>query len=90
VEFFKDVYEWFKNLFTDFNAWMKSTFQFDKRITDFYNFAIAPLPEWVKILGLIVVLIALVIGMIQLIKKSFKVMIILLIVFGIIILIIWL
>jgi len=90
VDVIKSIFEWFKSLFTDFNGWMTSVFKFDERILSFYDKAISPLPEWVKIIGLFFVLIALVLGAIQLIKKSFKIVLVLVIVFGIIVLITWL
>lgn len=90
MEVLKDIFEWFKSLFTDFNGWMKSVFRFDHHMLNFYDKAIAPLPEWMKIIGLIVLLIAVVLGTIQLVKKVYKLIVVLLIVFGIIILITWL
>lgn len=90
MDVFKNIFKWFKNLFSDFNGWMVSVFKFDQHILNFYDKAIVPLPEWVKIVGLFFVLIALVLGTIQLIKKFFKLIIVLLIVFGIIVLMTWL
>lgn len=86
----KNIFEWFKILFTDFNAWMIKVFKFDYRVLNFFDKAISPLPEWVKILGLIFILITIVLGVMQLIKKAYKIMIVLIIVFGIIVLITWL
>lgn len=83
-------FEWFKKLFTDFNGWMASVFKFDQHLLNFYNNIIAPLPEWVKMVGLVITLIALVLGTFQLIKKFAKLAIILLIVFALIVLITWL
>lgn len=86
----KKVFEWFNALFTDFNGWMKSVFKFDYHVLNFYEKAIIPLPEWMKLVGLFFLSIALVLGIIQLIKKVYKLVVVLLIIFIIIILITWL
>lgn len=90
MDFFNNIIEWFKSLFANFNGWMTSVFKFDYHILNFYDKAIVPLPEWLKIVGLFFILIALVLGTIQLVKKAFKLVIVLLIVFGIVALITWL
>lgn len=84
------VFEWIKNIFSKFNNWLASITKFDHHILNLYNKLIAPLSEWVKILGLLFVLFALVLGIIQIIKKSFKLAIVILIIIGIIVLFTWL
>lgn len=86
MDMFQNVLEWFKGLFSDLNVWMASVFKFDETILNLYDRFVAPLPEWIKMLGFIFVTITLVFGAIEIIKKAYKLVLVLVIVFGIIIL----
>ncbi|NLN50946.1 MAG: hypothetical protein GX149_04940 [Acholeplasmataceae bacterium] len=85
MDFFNKILDWIKALFSDFNNWMKKTINFDNKLIDLYNTIIAPLDEWIKILGFIAIAIILVFGIISLIKKAYKIVLVLVIIVGVII-----
>lgn len=87
MDFFNNIWQWIKSLFGDINTWMINTFKFDETVTGLYEKFITPLPEWVKMVGLVGVAVLLVFGAISVIKKSMKLVIILAVIFGIIVLI---
>ncbi len=75
-EFFNAIIQ----MFRDFNGWLKTTINFDGKFLGFYNSAIAPLAEWIKMLGLVVFVLLAIIGAVVVIKKAYKVVLILLII----------
>lgn len=87
MDFFNNVWDWIKSIFQNIDNWMASTFKFDIIMIDLYDKFIAPRPEWLKMIGLVGVVIILVFGVISLLKKSMKLVIILAVIFGIIALI---
>ncbi len=88
--FFEKVWSWIKSLFGGIDNWMIKTFKFDVITLDLYEKLIVPLPEWVKWLGVVGIAILLVLGVISLIKKSIKLVIVIAVILGIILLITWL
>lgn len=71
---------WIKMLFTKFDEFLKTTINLDDNITKFYNLHIAPLPEWVKWIAIVVGGILLVIGAITFLKKAYKFILVVLII----------
>lgn len=72
MDWIKNFFETIKQVFTNFNGWMQNTFSFDEKILNFYNEMIAPMGELTKILGLIAVLLLVVIGIVVVLKKAYK------------------
>lgn len=90
MDFINKILDWFKTMFASINSWMISTIKFDQNMLKLYNRFISPLSEWIKIVGLIGLIIIIVFGLIALIKKAYKLVIVLLIIFGVLALITWL
>ncbi len=80
MEKVKEFFNMIIQMFTDFNGWLKTTIDFDGKFVGFYNSAIAPLAEWIKITGLVVIVLLAIIGLIVVIKKAYKVVLVLLII----------
>ncbi|MGI6787328.1 MAG: hypothetical protein ACOX5X_02090 [Acholeplasmataceae bacterium] len=78
------VANFFQGIYDKINGWFKDLIQFDDKVQLFYDTIIAPLPELVKMLGLVFVALLLILGAISFIKKFIKTSIII----GIIILIV--
>ena len=64
--------EFFRGIYDKINNWIKDLIKFDQYVIEFYNKVIAPLPEIVKIIGSIFLLIILVLGIFSFIKKFIK------------------
>ncbi|MGI6360117.1 MAG: hypothetical protein ACOX02_03660 [Acholeplasmatales bacterium] len=80
MEKVKEFFNMIITMFKDFNGWLKTTLNFDGKFLGFYNSAIAPLAEWIKITGLVVIVLLAIIGLVVIIKKAYKVILILLII----------
>lgn len=79
----KQFFEVIAKLFSDFDGWIKTTFHFDEKIINVYQTAIAPLSEWVKMVGLVVLILLVIVGLIVVIKKAYK-LILTLVIIGVI------
>lgn len=62
------VSEWF----TDLNGLIANVTKFDERFLTFYANSIEPISEWLKITGLIALAIIVIAGVFALLKKFFK------------------
>ena len=80
MEKVKEFFNMIIKMFTDFDGWLKTTFQFDAKFLGFYNSAIAPLAEWIKMFGLVAIIFLSIIGLIVVIKKAYKLILTLLII----------
>lgn len=80
MEAVKQFFNAIAKIFNDINGWLKTTFLFDEKIINIYNTAIAPLPEWVKMVGLVVVMLLVFVGLVVVIKKAYKIILTLLII----------
>lgn len=70
------VGDWIKDLFSNLDGWLTGLTQFDQRLWDLYNTAIAPLSEWVKLLGALILVIIVIFGLFSIIKKAYKVVLV--------------
>jgi hypothetical protein len=64
------------NVFGDVNGFLQNLIGFDGLILDFYDQVILPLPELIKIPGAILLLVIIVLGTIQFVKKTLKLFIV--------------
>lgn len=80
MEKVKEFFNMIIQMFTDFNGWLKTTINFDGKFIGFYNSAIAPLAEWIKMIGLVAIILLAVVGLVVLIKKAYKIILVLLII----------
>ena len=64
------------NIFGDVNGFLQNLIGFDGLILDFYDLVIRPLPELIKIPGAILLLVIIVLGTIQFVKKTLKLFIV--------------
>lgn len=72
MAFFETVWQWILDLFGSFDQFLKETINFDQLVLDFYSNVIAPLPEWMKILGTLALVIIIVFGIFSIAKKLLK------------------
>lgn len=72
MAFFETVWQWILDLFGSFDQFLKETINFDQLVLDFYSNVIAPLPEWIKILGTLALAIIIVFGIFSIAKKLLK------------------
>ncbi|MGI6782472.1 MAG: hypothetical protein ACOX56_06660 [Acholeplasmataceae bacterium] len=79
------VLNFFTDLYDKVNGWFKTTFKFDEILWGLYDKFIVPIPEIVKILGSIFLLLLLVLGAIAFIKKFIKASIVIGIIIAIIV-----
>lgn len=77
----------FVNIYGSINEWLKSIFQFDQVMMDLYNEFIVPLPELVKILGGILLVIIIVLGTISFVRKMLKLFIVIAVILAIVFLV---
>lgn len=70
------ILNFINNIFGDINGFLQNFIQFDARILSFYEEVIAPLPELIKIPGSVLIVVILVLGTIQFVKKMLKLFII--------------
>lgn len=84
MDFLNVILDWFKGIFGNLDAWLKDTIALDDKVLTLYQNTIAPLAEWIKIVGLLFIAILLVFGIFGFIKKLYKLFIVLIII-GIII-----
>ena len=70
------ILDFINNIFGDVNSFLQDLIQFDQLILGFYDQVISPLPELIKIPGSILLLIIVILGTIQFVKKMLKLFII--------------
>lgn len=75
--------DWISDLFTKLNDWLIGITQFDNRLWYLYDKTIAPLSEWVKLFGSLILIITLIFGIFALIKKAYKVVIVVAVIYAI-------
>ena len=70
------ILDFINNIFGDVNSFLQDLIQFDQLILGFYDQVISPLPELIKIPGSILLLIIVILGTIQFVKKMLKLFIV--------------
>ena len=70
------ILDFINNIFGNVNAFLQDLIQFDQLILGFYDQVISPLPELIKIPGSILLLIIVILGTIQFVKKMLKLFIV--------------
>lgn len=86
MAFFESIWQWILDLFGSFDQFLKETINYDQLVLDFYQNVVAPLPEWMKILGTLALVVVLVFGIFSIAKKLLKLAIFLAVVLLIIVL----
>jgi hypothetical protein len=74
------------NLFDRFNQFLIDTLKIDETLLGLYDQFVVPLPEWIKILGIIFTGIVLVLGTISFVKKMLKLFIVIAVILAIVVL----
>ncbi|MFA5719432.1 MAG: hypothetical protein WC939_00065 [Acholeplasmataceae bacterium] len=80
MEKVKEFFNALSKMFANFNDWLQTTFLFDEKIVNFYQAAIAPLAEWIKMVGLVVAILLIIVGFVVVLKKAYKLILTLLII----------
>ena len=85
------MWETIKNFFSSihdrFNAFLQNTLDIDGRLIGLYEEFIVPIPELIKIVGVVFVSIILVLGVLSFVKKMLKLFVVLAIILAIVVLI---
>lgn len=76
----------FGSLFDRLNQFLIDTLKIDETLLGLYDQIVVPLPEWIKILGIIFVGIVLVLGTISFVKKMLKLFIVIAVILAIVVL----
>jgi hypothetical protein len=76
----------FGTLFDRFNQFLIDTLKIDEKLLGLYDQFVVPLPEWIKILGIIFVGIILVLGTLSFVKKMLKLFIVIAVILAIVVL----
>jgi type IV secretory pathway VirB2 component (pilin) len=74
------------SLFDRINQFLIDTLKIDETLLGLYDQFVAPLPEWIKILGIIFVGIILVLGTLSFVKKMLKLFIVIAVILAIVVL----
>jgi len=77
----------FESLYQRFNGFLQDTLQIDDKLIGLYNEFVVPLPELIKIVGIVFVGIIIVLGVITFVKKMLKLFIVLAVILAIVLLI---
>jgi hypothetical protein len=77
----------FESLYGRFNGFLQDTLAIDEKMIGLYNDFIVPLPELIKIVGIVFAGIILVLGVITFVKKMLKLFIVLAVILAIVLLI---
>lgn len=80
MEKVKEFFNIVAKMFAAFNEWLQTTFLFDEKIVNFYQTAIAPMAEWIKMVGLVVAILLIIVGFVVVLKKAYKLILTLLII----------
>ncbi len=80
MDFINKILDWIRGVVGDLNTWLIDKIALDTKILGFYESYIAPLKEWVKIVGLVAIAILLILGLFSFIKKLYKLFIVLIII----------
>lgn len=75
--------DWVSELFLKLNDWLSGIVQFDEKILHFYETYVSPLSEWVKVIGAFIIAIIVIFGIFSLIKKAYKVVIVVAVIYAI-------
>ncbi len=70
------VRDFFVNQFDRFDGFLGDTIDIDGRLLELYNQFVSPLPEFIKILGAIFVVVLLIFGTVSFVKKLLKLFIV--------------
>jgi len=74
----------FLNLYEKFDAFLEDTLGLDQKLIDLYQEYITPIPEIIKILGLVFLGIIIVLGVLSFVKKMLKLFIVLAVILAIV------
>jgi hypothetical protein len=77
----------FGSIYDKFNGFLQNTLQIDDRLIGLYQEFITPLPELIKIVGIVFVAFILVFGTIGFVKKMLKLFIVLAVILAIVLMI---
>ncbi len=77
----------FGSLYDRFNGFLQNTLQIDERLIGLYQEFISPLPELIKIVGLVFVSFIIVFGTIGFVKKMLKLFVVLALILAIVLMI---
>lgn len=77
----------FESIYGKFNGFLADTLDLDGKLLGLYDQFVAPLPELIKIVGVVFVGIVIVLGTISFVKKMLKLFIVLAVILAIVLLI---
>ena len=81
------VKNFFLGLYDKFNTFLQDTLDIDGKLIGLYEEFIVPLPEIIKIVGIVFVAIILVLGVLSFVKKMLKLFIVLAVILAIVLII---
>ena len=81
------VKNFFLGLYDKFNTFLQDTLDIDGKLIGLYEEFIVPLPEIIKIVGIVFVVIILVLGVLSFVKKMLKLFIVLEVILAIVLII---
>lgn len=74
----------FLNLYERFNTFLQDTLDIDGRLIGLYEEFIVPLPELIKIVGIVFIAIILILGVLSFVKKMLKLFVVLAVILAIV------
>lgn len=74
----------FESLYGRFNGFLQTTLDIDGKVLALYDQFVVPLPEIIKILGMVFLAIVIVLGVISFVKKMLKLFIVLAVILAIV------
>lgn len=77
------VGDWINEIFSKLDGWLSNLTKFDYRFMLFYDTLIAPLSEWLKLVGSLLLIIVVISGIFALVKRMYKVVIVVAVIFAI-------
>jgi hypothetical protein len=81
---FETIKNFFELIYGNFNDWLSGLLDIDNRLIGLYNEFVAPLPELIKLVGIVFVGFILVFGTIGFVKKMLKLFIVLAVILAIV------
>ena len=77
----------FESIYVRFNGFLQTTLNIDEKLIGLYEEFVVPLPELIKIVGIVFAGIILVLGVLSFVKKMLKLFIVLAVILAIVLLI---
>ncbi|HAX02024.1 MAG: hypothetical protein A2Y45_02420 [Tenericutes bacterium GWC2_34_14] len=81
---FETIKNFFELIYGNFNDWLSGLLDIDNRLIGLYNEFVSPLPELIKLVGIVFVGFILVFGTIGFVKKMLKLFIVLAVILAIV------